>query len=124
MSLSNKELDKLFESELGPTEEESLFEMTAQLFRGRAVHITVLVMAFAFGFMSLAIYSAVRFFGASETRDLILWAVLFLYSGMCVAMLKMWTWMDMHKNSITREVKRLELQIARLAAQQSESADE
>lgn len=118
MSLSQKEFDQMFDDEIGPIEEESLFEMTAQLFRGRALHITILVMGFTIAFMVLAIYAAVQFFDASETKDLLLWSVVFLYSGMCVAMLKMWTWMDMHKNSITREVKRLELQIARLRAKE------
>jgi hypothetical protein len=33
-----------------------------------------------------------------------------------VAILKIWFWMEMHKNAVLREVKRLELQIARLAA--------
>jgi len=30
--------------------------------------------------------------------------------------MKTWWWMEVNKNAITREVKRLELQIARLAA--------
>ena len=117
MSLQSKEFDQLFESELGPIEEESLFDMTAQLFRGRALHITILVVVLVFAFMGLMVYSAVRFFDATEVKDLILWAVLFMYGSLAVAMLKLWTWMDMHKNSVTREIKRLELQMARLRAE-------
>ena len=117
MSLQSKEFDQLFESELGPIEEESLFDMTAQLFRGRALHITILVVVLVFSFMGLMVYSAVRFFDATEVKDLILWAVLFMYGSLAVAMLKLWTWMDMHKNSVTREIKRLELQMARLRAE-------
>jgi len=117
MSLQSKEFDQLFESELGPIEEESLFDMTAQLFRGRALHITILVVVLVFAFMGLMVYSAVRFFDATEVKDLILWAVLFMYGSLAVAMLKLWTWMDMHKNSVTREIKRLEVQMARLRAE-------
>ena len=34
-----------------------------------------------------------------------------------VALVKVWFWMDLQKNAIMREVKRLELQVASLAAQ-------
>lgn len=39
-----------------------------------------------------------------------------LVAAVAVAMLKIWSWMEMHKNQVLREVKRLELQVARLAA--------
>ncbi len=119
MSLQGKEFDRIFEAEVGPIEEENLLQMTAQLFRGRALHITILVMVFVFAFLALMIYSGFRFFEATEVKDLILWAVLFMYGSLCVAMLKLWTWMDMQKNSITREIKRLELQIARMRTERS-----
>ncbi len=119
MSLQGKEFDRIFEAEVGPIEEENLLQMTAQLFRGRALHITIIVMAVTFAFLGLMIYSGYRFFGAAEVKDLILWAVVFLYASLCVAMLKLWTWMDMQKNTVTREIKRLELQIARMRSERS-----
>jgi len=61
------------------------------------------------------VYSAVRFFGAETTRTQIAWSVGFLTSNMVVAMMKMWFWMQMDKNTVIREVKRLELQVATLA---------
>ena len=117
MSLRSKEFDQIFENELGPIEEESIFEMVGQLFRGRALHITIMIVVAVFAFMGLMIYSGFRFFEATETKDLILWAVLFMYASLCVAMLKLWTWMDMQKNTVTREIKRLELQIAHMRAE-------
>jgi hypothetical protein len=36
-----------------------------------------------------------------------------------VAMLKMYFWMEMNKNMLLREVKRLELQVARLASREA-----
>jgi hypothetical protein len=36
-----------------------------------------------------------------------------------VAMLKMYFWMEMNKNVTLREMKRLELQVARLASRES-----
>jgi hypothetical protein len=34
-----------------------------------------------------------------------------------LALVKVWFWMELQKNAIVREVKRLELQVASLAAQ-------
>ena len=47
-------------------------------------------------------------------------AIGFVFCINAVAMLKLWYFMEMNKNAVTREVKRLELQIARLAKRLSE----
>lgn len=66
------------------------------------------------GFFGLGVWSAIRFFDAPDTRDMIMWAVAFLFSAQVIAMLKIWYWMLMNRNAVTREVKRLEFQVARL----------
>ena len=65
--------------------------------------------------MTLGVLSVIRFFRAEEFRDMVMWAAAsaFFLSG--VSMMKVWYWMELNKNSVTREIKRLELQIARLA---------
>jgi hypothetical protein len=45
-----------------------------------------------------------------------LWSAGALWAALAVAMLKMYFWMEMNKNVMLREMKRLELQVARLAA--------
>ena len=66
--------------------------------------------------LGLAIFTATSFFDAESTRDQIAWAVGFMYSLIVISGLKAWYWMQMNKNSLTREIKRLELQIARLSS--------
>ena len=46
----------------------------------------------------------------------LLWSAGALLTMLAVAMLKMYFWMEMNRNATLREVKRLELQVARLAA--------
>ena len=94
---------------------ESLPEMLLGVFRGRPLWITWLGQLFIFVFFGLAIWSVFQFFDASVLVDQIMWATLFLYCGMAVAFLKLWFWLEMQKNSIIREVKRVELQVAQLA---------
>jgi len=93
----------------------SIFEMLTETFRGRHRWLNILGMFWTLIFMGLAIYSAVQFFKVEIQRDMLMWAAAFLFCMSAVSMLKIWYWMEMQKNSVTREIKRLELQIARLA---------
>ena len=95
--------------------EPSIFEMLMDTFRGRHRWLVFLTMFWTIVFLVLGVLSVIRFFRAEELRDLLMWAAAsaFLLSG--VSMMKVWFWMELNKNAITREIKRLELQIARLA---------
>jgi len=95
--------------------EPSIFEMLMETFRGRHRWLVFLTMFWTMVFMVLGVLSVIRFFRAEEMRDMLMWAAAsaFLLSG--VSMMKVWYWMELNKNSVTREIKRLELQIARLA---------
>ncbi len=94
--------------------EPSIFEMLMETFRGRQRWLVFLMMFWTIVFLVLGVLSVIRFFRAEETRDMLMWAAAsaFLVSG--VSMMKVWFWMELNKNAITREITRLELQIARL----------
>ncbi len=109
------ELDASLARALRAADEPPLLTQVAQSMAGRALAINILGAVFSFVFFGLSIVAAVRFFGAGETRGQILWATAFLFCSLAVAMLKMWFWMLLNRNAITREIKRLEVQVARLA---------
>ncbi len=96
--------------------EPSMFEMVMETFRGRHWWLVVLTGFWTLVFFVLSILSAVRFFRAVEMRDTLMWAAAFIVCMSAVSLLKTWYWMELNKNAITREIKRLELQIARLAS--------
>jgi len=95
--------------------EPSMFEMITETFRGRHRWLTILMMFWTIVFLVLAILSVIRFFRAEEMRDMLLWAAASALFLSCVCMMKVWFWLELNKNAITREIKRLELQIVRLA---------
>lgn len=95
--------------------EPSVFDLVIDTFRGKHWWLTVLTIFWSLVFFVLAILSAVRFFNTDDSRDMMMWALAFIFCMMAVSMMKMWFWMELNKNAITREIKRLELQIARLA---------
>ncbi len=96
-------------------EEQGLFEQALGVMRGKHKSLTVIANAVMVLFFAMTVYSVVRFFGAETTQMQIAWSVGFLTSNMVVAMMKLWFWMQMDKNTVIREVKRLELQVATLA---------
>lgn len=64
----------------------------------------------------LAAYAAWRASGALDMREMLGWAALAAFGVFSLGLIKLWFWMEMQKNSVLREIKRLELQVASLVA--------
>lgn len=94
--------------------EPGIFERMFTAMRQGPRWATVYVLVASVALTIAAIWFAVRFFSATETRELLAWATGFLAALLMVAMLKMWFWMQMEKYVVLRELKRLELQVSRL----------
>lgn len=104
------------DADLGaPAGEEGLFQMLFEVFQGRRRWLNLYGFFLTFVFMGLAIWCAFRFFDAQSTTAIVGWAAGFLVSVQSVGLLKIWFWMEMQKNQVLREVKRLELQTLRLS---------
>jgi len=97
-------------------DEPGVFEMLLDTFRGKRRWLNMLGVVVTLTFLALGIASAVAFFRADATRDLVLWAAACMLCLSAVAMLKVWYWMELQRIVVMREIKRVELQIARLAA--------
>lgn len=95
-------------------EEDSLRTLLADSFQGKLRWMTILALIYQLIFLGLAILAAVRFFDATATGDQILWASVFLGCLVLSAMVKIWNWMMINRNRVLREIKRLELEVARL----------
>ncbi len=67
------------------------------------------------------VYALVEFFNAESTRDMIIWCSAGFLSMIFMAMLKLYVWMQMDKNDLLRELKRIELQISVLANKKDNS---
>jgi Family of unknown function (DUF6768) len=100
-------------------EEQNIFQMIGGLYHGKLKWIMVymnIVMIVIFG---LFVYCAIQFFNTDVTNELIKWAVLGTFCMIAVGMLKLFSWMQIDKNAVLREIKRLELQVSSLAAKMS-----
>jgi len=58
-----------------------------------------------------------RFLQAEELAAMLRWGAASALAFAGLALIKVWFWLELQKNAIVREVKRLEVQVASLAAQ-------
>ena len=99
--------------------EESLLRQVLLSFRVQNKFLIFWVFIVSFSFMGLAIWSLIEFFSTSDVNIKLQWGLLILFSFSAVSMLKLWYWMQLDKYSVMREIKRLELQIAKLREEKS-----
>ena len=96
-----------------------IHEDLIQLYQGRRRWLNVVAMIGTFALFIALLVCAYQFFQVESTqmnatRSLIGWATGFLAIFMWLVLMKLWFWLELLKNSVTREVKRLELQVALL----------
>lgn len=89
--------------------------MLIELYQGRRRWLNMSATIATFGLFALMLWCGNCFFAAESTRDMIAWATGFLTLFMWIVMMKLWFWLEMVKNTVTREMKRVELQIALLS---------
>ncbi len=90
-------------------------ELLFSQFRGKMLVSSLLVYIYVILFSALAVFCGVQFFLAETTRDWVMYGVGFTTAVGIVNVVKLWYWMLANRNAVTREVKRLELQVSRLA---------
>lgn len=98
-------------------DEQNVFDMFFGLFKGKNTWILIVMNIMIFVFLGLFVYSCVQFFSAESTNELIKWGTGSILFVLSLSMLKIYAWMQMDKNAILREMKRLELQVMSLSGQ-------
>ncbi|WP_445382420.1 DUF6768 family protein [Robiginitalea sp. IMCC43444] len=122
-----EEIDKMIKEAL--SEEEAAFydelnelpvlSKLGEVYRGSlgwlAILMNFLIVVLFAGF----VYSLYAFINSESIEDLIRWAAAGFLCMSAVGILKLYFWMQMDKNDIKRELKRIELQIAALSSKAS-----
>jgi hypothetical protein len=85
-------------------------------FSGRWGAMNILAVIMSLALFCVFAYCAWSAFTASDVRATVIWSTGAIWASLAVAMLKIYFFMEMNKNVVLREVKRLELQIARAAS--------
>ena len=114
--MNQNELQKIMNGpdEYDQAREDGLMAMVGDFYTRKMLSMVILVWGMGIIFIGGAIFSGVKFFGTDEIRYQILYAVIFLTCVQWVGSLKVFAWQLIHRNSIKRELKRLEFRIAEL----------
>lgn len=83
-------------------------------FSGKWGALNVFAAIITFAMFGAFVYCAWNAFTVAGLRETVLWSAGAVITMLAVAMLKMYFWMELNKNVTLREIKRLELQVARL----------
>ncbi|NER14190.1 hypothetical protein GWK08_12115 [Leptobacterium flavescens] len=96
-------------------EELNLFEKLGDVFKGKMGWLVIIMNIVSLTAVGFAVYCAIQLFNTENTNELIRWSLGVLFSALMVSMLKLYVWMQMDKNDILREIKRVEFQLSVIA---------
>jgi hypothetical protein len=123
MKNQTEDIDRLIKETLTQEEakfyddldEQNVLDMIGGLFRGKNGWLIVIMNLMTLIFFASFVVCLIQFFETDDTADLLKWgfgAIMFLIG---VSLLKVFAWMQMDKNALLRELKRLELQVSSLS---------
>ncbi|MBB5517865.1 DUF6768 family protein [Amphiplicatus metriothermophilus] len=99
--------------------EQNLLAQGLSVYRGRQAWVAALATVIIFAMFGAAVYSAIQFIRAQDALAALRWGGATLLFMIMVAFMKVWFWLRMEANRILREIKRVELQLARMQGKQA-----
>ena len=94
----------------------SVLQQVLEAFRGRMALLNTVGWIAGAAMFGFGLYCGWRFMGTTDVVAMLRWGAGAGLAALGVAMVKLWFWAGLQSNAVIREVKRLELQVARLAA--------
>ena len=96
-------------------EEQGVFTMMLDTFRGRNGWLMVVQAIATVVIFAIGIYALVKFMDTTDPRESSLYGMIIMLAMVAVAVMKIMGWMEMTKNSIVREILRVELRVIELS---------
>ncbi len=111
--MNNEEpIRRIIDDTYDDSREDTIRAMLSEFYSRKMAATSAFIWVVAMLFLAAAVYSAVSFFRAAQTKDQILYATIFLACFYGIGLMKIFAWQVLHRNSIKREIKRLELRLA------------
>ncbi len=93
-------------------EEQDLFGKLGSVYKGKLGWLALLMTIVQVLIFAVFIWCLVQFLNAESTEALIKWGAAGFVALMSVTLMKMFIWMQINKNDVLRELKKLEFQLA------------
>ena len=112
--MNDEQLKKIIEGTYDDSKEDTLLSMVGQLYSRKMLSSLLAHGAYSSVFIALAVFCGIKFFDIQDIQYQIMYAAIFVCCVQFVVLRKNIYWQMLHKNSISREIKRLEIRIAEL----------
>ena len=112
--MDQEQIKKIIEDTYDNSKEDTLLSMVGQLYSRKMFSSLIAHGAYSLVFIVLAVFCGVEFFDTQQVQYQIMYAAIFVCCIEFVILRKNIYWQMLHKNSISREIKRLELRVAEL----------
>lgn len=122
MNNSEKEFDNLIQEALTKEEakyfsklaEQNVPQMVLGLYKGKNSWLNIVITLVNLVVFGLGIYTFIEMLATEETNLKIEWMFYTIICFLLMVMFKIWSWNQMDKNALVREIKRLEYQVSLL----------
>lgn len=121
--MNDEQIRKIIDGTYDEPREETFGSMLRDFYNRRMLSVVIFVWVWGLIIAGVAIYSAVKFFEVDQTKSQIMYAAIFICACQFIALTKIFAWQMIHRNSIKRELKSLELRIAALTSALEERAE-
>jgi hypothetical protein len=108
-------IKKMIEDTYDDSREDGVLWMARDFYSKKMASLAIMVWAFAIVCLAGAVYCGFQFFNTEQTKYQILYAIIFGLFVEGIALMKIFAWQMLARNSVKREIKRLELRIAELS---------
>ncbi|NAS32799.1 hypothetical protein GTQ40_17605 [Flavobacteriaceae bacterium R38] len=120
MKTNMEEIDKLIKDTLtqeeakfyDELEEKNVLRMVADIFKGKNSWLVIIMNIVNLIVFGLFIYCLIQVFNTDVTNELIKWIAAGFICLNITGMIKLYMWMQVDKNTILREIKRIELLVS------------
>jgi len=114
--MNEEQIRKIIDGTYDEPREETIGSMLRDFYNKRMISIVVFVWTWGLVIVGVAVFSVIKFVEVEETKFQIMFAGIFICCVQFMALMKTFAWQMIHRNSIKREIKGLELRIAALTS--------
>lgn len=112
--MNDKKTQAMIDEIYDTSKEDTLLTMVGELYSAKMLPSLLVHAAYSLVFIVPAVYCAIKFFDTGQVQFQLMYAAIFICCVQVVFLRKVIYWQMLHKNSVSREVKRLEVRIVEL----------
>ena len=112
--MNDKQTQEMIDEIYDTSKEDTLLSMVGELYSRRMLPSWLVHVAYSLVFVIGAVYCGIKFFDTQPVQFPLMYEAIFICCVHVIFLRKVIYWQMLHKNSVSREVKRLEVRIVEL----------